>query len=282
MAHLLDQLKAARLTDNTVAMMNGLGRLREPLGEKNTKCPEHGPFKSSGTRYMGTREIWTRCPDCDEAMLAAERQAKATEEADRARQRLEAMIEEAAIPARFIGRSFDNFKATTQEQRAALQASQKYADTFSERSKRGDGLIFGGQPGTGKSHLATAIAQAIMPEHQGLYVTCMGMIRAVRNTWRKDSERSESQVLSSLAGVDLLILDEVGVQYGTDGEQNIIFDVLDRRYRELRPTIILTNQSPTGLRDCIGERTYDRLRESSRWVAFDWPSYRPQARQEAA
>lgn len=277
MAHLLNQLTQGRASD----FLNQTGPMREPLGEKSADCAQHGPYTSSGTRYMGTREIWTRCPDCDEASLAAERQAKATEEADRARHRLEAMIEEAAIPARFIGRSFDNFKATTQEQSAALQASQQYAQTFNERGKRGDGLIFGGQPGTGKSHLATAIAQAIMPEHQGLYVTCMGMIRAVRNTWRKDSERSESQVLASLAGVDLLILDEVGVQYGTDGEQNIIFDVLDRRYRELRPTIILTNQSPTGLRDCIGERTYDRLRESSRWVAFDWPSYRPQARQEA-
>jgi len=80
----------------------------------------------------------------------------------------------------------------------------------------------------------------------------------------------------------LLVLDEIGVQYGTDGEQTILFDVLDRRYRDLKPSILLTNQDKAGFKQYIGERVFDRLTETSKWVAFDWQSYRATARREAA
>ena len=145
------------------------------------------------------------------------------------------MIDDAGIPARFIGRSFDNFRAETSGQAAALRVTKSYAEDFAKHYASGGGLILSGLPGTGKSHLAAAILQGIMPSYAGLYVTCMGIIRAVRNTWRKDSEKSESQVLKSLCEVPLLVIDEIGVQYGTDGEQTILFDVLDRRYRLRRP-----------------------------------------------
>ena len=67
---------------------------------------------------------------------------------------------------------------------------------------------------------------------------------------------------------------------GTDGEQTILFDVLDARYRDMRPTIMLTNQGAEGLRGYLGDRTFDRVRETSKFVAFDWESYRPMARDE--
>jgi DNA replication protein DnaC len=255
---------------------------REPLGEIVKSCDEHGSFMSNGIRYFGKREIWTQCPSCVDARLASERQAEAQKQADRARAQMEYMLQESAIPARFVGRTLENFNATTDAQRAALEIARDFAENFQAHAKRGDSLILSGLPGTGKSHLATAVLQAIMPAHCGLYTTCMNVIRSVRGTWRKDSERSETQVLNAYADVPLLVLDEIGVQYGTDGEQTILFDVLDRRYREMQPSIFLTNQDKKGFREFIGDRTFDRLIETARWVPFDWPSYRPQARKEQA
>ena len=279
MAHSLEKL-IWRTENMTVAA--AVGKLQEPLGAKSMDCATHGPYESAGTRYMGKREIWTRCPDCEEASIAAERQEEANRKADAERARMEHLLSEAAIPARFVGRTLDNFRAESQQQTAALATSRAYAENFNQICKRGDGLVFSGLPGTGKSHLAIAILQAILPEHCGLYMTCMGLIREVRNTWRKDSERGEMEVLRIISGVPLLVLDEIGVQYGTDGEQTILFEVLDRRYREMRPTILLTNQAKQGLKEFIGERSFDRLTETSKWVSFDWASYRPQARKEAA
>jgi len=249
-------------------------------------CPAHGEFISKGVRYNGKKEIWTVCPDCKEAELAAKRQAAYQAEAVRAAsttlKRIEAMIEEAAVPRRFIGRTFENFNAVTPEQHAALKVARDFSKDFADHLKRGTGLLLSGNPGTGKSHLAAAILQSLMPTHCGLYITCMGVIRMVRGTWRKDSDKSETQVLNMLGSVPLLVLDEIGMQYGTDGEQTILFDVLDKRYRDMMPTILLTNQNVAGLKEFIGERSFDRLRETVQTVMFDWESYRPTARKEAA
>lgn len=260
-----------------------LDAVREQLGERQEQCDQHGAYTSTGMRYaIGKldRRVWTTCPACEDARLAAERQA-AAEKATRAEQeRMEALLDSAAIPARFIGRSFDTFKASTPHQERALQVLRSYAEDFEAKLKSGASLILLGGPGTGKSHLAGAVLQAIMPRHCGLYTTAMGIIRAVRATWRKDSDRTEGQVLAMLGEVALLVIDEIGVQYGTDGEQTILFEVLDRRYREMRPTILLANQSKEGLRQFLGDRTYDRLTETARIVLFEWDSYRPQARRE--
>lgn len=277
MEHSLESLKRS-VDMRTIALTST--NLREPLGEVVIECKDHGTYTSAGTRYMGKREIWTPCPDCDERRVAEELQAKANERAERAAKNLAAMIDEALIPPRFIGRSFDNFEAADEKQAKALEIAKRYADNFEDNAKRGSGLIFSGMPGTGKSHLAAAVMQAIMPSNQALYMTCMGMIRAVRGTWRRESETSESEMLSRFGSVHLLVLDEVGVQYGTDGEQTIIFEVMDRRYRDMKPTILLTNQNAKGFSEFVGERVYDRLREVSTWVTFDWASHRPQKRDE--
>jgi DNA replication protein DnaC len=255
---------------------------KEPLGERQVSCSTHGEYMSAGTRYLGTREVWTNCPDCVEAQLAAERKAQAEAEAKRRQDRITGLISEANIPARFIGRTFENYRTSTPSQVQALAVVKEYADNFPKHYKAGTGLVLSGLPGTGKSHLAGAVLQHIMPDHVGLYVTCMAMIRAIRSTWRKDSEKGEREMLEMFTDVPLLVLDEIGVQYGTDGEQTIIFDVLDRRYRDMKPTILLTNQAKQGFKDFIGERSFDRLVETSRWVPFDWDSYRATARKEAA
>ena len=246
--------------------------------DRQVECDKHGPFTSRNV----FRSVWTKCPDCEAEAKDAE---AAEEERKRQERRAEAhreLLQSAAIPARFIGRDFAGFKAPTPGHQHALTVCRDYAESFDVHARSGRGLILAGKPGTGKSHLAGAVLQALLPRRDVRYTTCMDMIRAVRETWRRDAERTESQVLGMLQRLDLLAIDEIGMQYGSEGEQTIIFDVLDRRYREVKPTIILTNQDQDGLRAFVGERTYDRLVETCRWVAFDWPSYRPQARKEAA
>lgn len=246
------------------------------LKEKPGTCETHGDFVSR--HIFGSR--WSRCPECQRQV--ADEQTKAEQERDAAekRARLDAWLGRSAIPVRFIGRTFESFKASTPEQVRALTVLRDYAEGFDAAAKRGQGLILTGKPGTGKSHLAASVLQ-VLSGKPVMYATCMDLIRMVRETWRKDSDRSERQVLTQLGGLDLLVIDEMGVQYGTDGEQTILFDVLDLRYRNVKPTILLTNQDLQGLKGFLGDRSYDRLKETCRHVSFDWDSYRPQARKEA-
>jgi DNA replication protein DnaC len=253
----------------------------EPLGEKTIACEKHGEYTATG-RKLARREVWTVCPGCAAEREADDQRLRELRAAELARADLEAKLEQVAIPARFIGKTLDNFHADNEPQKYALTVARDYLENFDGYAKRGEGLILSGMPGTGKSHVAGAILQGLLPKRVGMYATCMGIIRSVRGTWRKDSERSEGEVLAMLRSVPLLVVDEIGVQYGTDGEQTILFDVLDGRYREMQPTVLLTNQDRAGLKQFIGERAYDRLTETSRWIPFDWPSYRLQARKDAA
>jgi DNA replication protein DnaC len=253
------------------------------LGEVTKHCEAHGNYTSSGYRLNVTktpREVWSACPACKaEEEAAHHKQAEADRQAALKAQ-IEAMLEQTAIPPRFIGKTFENYRVDGDGQERALRVCRDYAANFTRHLRTGGSLILSGQPGTGKSHLAGAVLQAILPQHVGAYVTLMDLIRGLRDTWRRDSEVTENQFLTRLEAIPLLVIDEIGVQYGTDGERAILFDVLDRRYRNMRPAILMTNLSKDEFRVAIGDRVFDRLTEVARWVPFDWGSYRTQARKE--
>lgn len=263
----------------------------EQLGEREIECPEHGAYVSRGQKFMNTKsqmERWSACPKCmQEEMAATERDRRIADEAQHAERR-ERLLDRTAIPARFIGRTIDNFEVHCAGQASALEVARQYINEFDLIVRRGDSLVFSGGRGTGKNHLALAILQGILPRYVGMYATLMDLIRMVRDTWRRSSAKSEVEVFNALADLPLLVIDEIGVQYGTASEQTILFDVFDRRYRERKPTIMLTNltrQVTDGhemneFELAVGERIYDRLRENSKWVTFNWDSYRPTARRE--
>jgi DNA replication protein DnaC len=244
---------------------------------KSAMCERHGEYASMGTTLSllsTTRTFWSGCPTCaNEQRESEEKRRIAEDEASRQR-RMEQRLSTSGIPARFRDRTFENYIADTEPKRKALEVAVEFAANFDTHYRDGTMVVFSGKPGTGKSHLAIAAAMIVMEAGTALYVNALDMIRMVRDTWRRDSEMTESAVLNELSTVKLLVIDEIGVQYGTDGEQVILFDVLNRRYRDLMPTILLTNLGAKGMKEFLGERSFDRLREGGIWVAFDWESFR--------
>ena len=256
--------------------------LTQDLGERELDCPRHGPYRAQGKRFMvgKGREVWTSCPACRRDLELDERRRKDEALAIARVAAIESMIKQTAIPSRFIGRTLDNFKVENEGQGKALAISREFAENFPAHLRRGSSLIFSGAAGTGKLHLASAILQAILPAHVGAYMTFMAMIRLIRETWHPTSTRRESEVIAELGTIPLLVIDEIGVQYGTEAEHTLLFEVMDRRYRDQRPTILMTNQDKDGFKRFVGDRVYDRMTEVARWVSFDWGSYRTQARKE--
>lgn len=244
------------------------------LGTRDDVCETHGAYVSTGRRIM-SREFWTICEPCARAATAkreAEEAAQRQEEAERFVQRA---VSQSGIPLRFRDRGFGNFVVKNEGQRKAFEVAQRFYREWDVTTARGEFLIFQGKPGTGKTHLACAIAHNLLRAgYTASYVNAIDAIRIIRDTWRRNSERTEMQALEAFERLDLLVLDEIGVQFSTEAERTQLFDILNRRYRDCKPTILLTNLDLNGMEEVLGERIFDRFREVATVVTFDWDSQR--------
>ena len=167
--------------------------------------------------------------------------------------------------------TFANYEVSSEQQRKAYTMAKSYAQNF------GTGFasfVFSGGPGTGKNHLAAAIGNHLLAAgHSVLVVTIPDLMLRVRECY--DGGQSEASLLDALCKVELLVLDEVGIQRGSSGEKVILNQVIDRRLSSMKPVGVLTNLNHAGLRDALGLRIIDRLTmDNGIWVNFDWGSYR--------
>lgn len=243
---------------------------------KPAVCDTHGAYESRC--FIGS--IWSKCPTCGAETAAKERAEAETRERESRLQAWQRKIGDAGIPERFRDRSLPGFVVKTFAQGNALEFAQSYADNFDAALKTGRSALFLGKPGTGKTHLAVGIGMQIMQRDNRsvLFTTVMRAIRRVKDTWSRDSRESESEAIAALVFPDLLILDEVGVQFGSDTEKLILFDVLNERYEKRRPTLMLSNLGLDDVRAFLGDRIFDRLREDGgESIVFDWESYRGKA-----
>ena len=241
-------------------------------------CEIHGVFEQKIFSVIG-RELKTGSPECSriaqEATDESERQSKAL----MLRTAMERKLGSALIPKRFAGKTFEGYVATTAEQQKALNTCRRYAAEFSQIAESGRCLLLLGKPGTGKTHLSVAIANEIMARSSAtaVYRTVGAVLQAIRASYDRTSEQTESQILSSLISPSLLILDEIGVskEKPSDFELTTLFAIINGRYEELRPTVIVSNLDGQALPAAIGERCIDRLREGGVIVVpFEWESQR--------
>ena len=103
----------------------------------------------------------------------------------------------------------------------------------------------------------------------------MRIARDIKNSWNRDSQISEERAIKTYTDKDLLIIDEIGIQFGSEAEKIILFEIINTRYEQMKPTILISNLSEQELGAYIGERVLDRMMEGQgAIIAFDWESYR--------
>lgn len=241
-------------------------------------CEKHGEYEHKVREFFGTR-IKVGCSACIEERDAEAQRKREAEEADRTRRQWEAKVGRSGIPERFHDRTLDSYRAETEGQQRALAFAKAYADDFDSVRKNGKSALFLGKPGTGKTHLSIGIALQVMQSgRSALFCTVMRAVRRVKDTWSKGGDMTETEAINSLVFPDLLILDEVGVQFGSDTEKLLLFDVLNERYERRRPTLMLSNLALPEVKAFLGERIFDRLREDGgEVIVFDWVSHRGRA-----
>jgi len=187
-----------------------------------------------------------------------------------------ARLAQACIPERYANKSIEtDYSVSTAEQKKSLDVAKRFIEKFGIESEQfGEMLVFLGGYGTGKTLLATLILQAIAPKHGGLYIEAAQIIQSIRRSWRTNSPVTDMELIAHYVNQAVLVVDEVGAQYGTKGEQRILEAVLGPRYAHLKPTIIATNCTHDELKLILGNKIIDRMDEIATWVPFTWKSYR--------
>lgn len=243
-------------------------------------CEKHGAFKQFvrtwSIPYVGIKTIKTDCPDCVCDEINALRTIERDRESQAKARKIESLKSYANIPKRFAESSFDNYEESVANSKAK-RLCKAYADKWLDRKAKGGGLVLCGKPGTGKNHLACAIANQVIEEHQDevLLTTALRIARKVKATWAKDSTESEWEAMAVYVEPELLVIDEIGVQFGSEAEKIILFEIINTRYEEMKPTILISNLSQEELGAYIGDRIIDRMREGGGvMIAFDWESHR--------
>jgi DNA replication protein DnaC len=241
-------------------------------------CEIHGEQKNILTGLNGKFSN----PYCDMCLEEKKKQEKELEEQQKKieEERKREIIKQSSlinsqIPPRFLKASFDNYKTTTKEQDNAKKICLDYVSNFEKRLEAGTSLVFVGTYGAGKTHLACSIAQEIMKKgYSSLYANTSKALRRVKDTWGGGGER-EQEAMNYFINPDLLILDEIGLQHGSEAEKIILFEILNERYMQCKPTILISNLDIKDLKEYITERVIDRMREGGgQKIVFDWSSNR--------
>lgn len=222
------------------------------------RCEQHGRYRVNTLDKDGTvRFIQPGCPAC------------------RKQETARGLLAKAELSPRFAHCTFDNYRVDGDSQRHALETCRAYAEDFERRRANGVCMILRGNPGTGKNHLSTAIMLRAMADgYSALRVKAAAYLDEY---WAKGFAERE-QWLSRMARVDLLVMDEVGRASNTKNANDAFFRLLDERYENVRPTILISNLDRTSLRETLGPAAYDRLTEGGgNLINFDWASERARA-----
>ncbi|AHG60338.1 DNA replication protein DnaC [Buchnera aphidicola] len=215
--------------------------------------------------------------DSDEGLLAwNQEQGRLSSESilrENKAMKMQRVLGRSGIRELYMNCSFDNYKIEHDGQRKVLQASKRYAEEF---HKNIASFIFSGKPGTGKNHLASAIGNYLILHGKSiLIVTVADLMSNMKGTFSGTSNITEENLLHNLSSVDLLMIDEIGMQTESRYEKVIINQIVDRRSSSKRSTGMLSNLDHKGMKTLLGERVIDRMRlGNSLWLTFEWDSYR--------
>lgn len=139
-------------------------------------------------------------------------------------------------------------------------AMQKYVENFPELRKKGQGLLLYGEVGRGKTYAAVEVANALIEKGYTVLVTNFKTIEGNAEKYYGGKQA----YYDSLNRFDLLVLDDLAAERKTEYMQEIVYSIIDSRYRAGKPMIITSNLTATELKkpqDISSKRIFDRVLE---------------------
>ena len=146
------------------------------------------------------------------------------------------------ITEQFKSKTLDTFMVNEENRKTKL-AAQKFLYKFKDMKK---GIIFMGKNGTGKTHISMAISNELMKENiPVIFGTLTDLVAKYSKCYK---EHTEIELTKLYSKVDLLVIDDLGVESMNDWMLSKLFVIINERMKNELPIIITTNYNLEELR----------------------------------
>jgi DNA replication protein DnaC len=166
-------------------------------------------------------------------------------------------FEGAKLPVRHANSGFRDYLIANNGQQNAKQQCTAFTKDFKQGKNRN--LIMVGRTGTGKTHLACAVARNVLETRKyARYVTSEDMANEIANAWSR-ADDNEASAVHRFTEYDLLILDEYGLHDRHENRLQLVHKVLYARYDAGKPTMLISNMTAAELQKDLGDRLWSRF-----------------------
>lgn len=236
------------------------------------KC--HTPKQHRVQFVLNGEEIIRTPPvpcECMQRIMAAEQERKQQNER---MESIKKLRKASLMGEQFRESTFQNYKID-QHNAQHYKLAVRYVQKWEQMKQSNQGLLFCGDTGTGKTYLAACIANALLEQNVPVAMTSFVKLASITDDDRQTTIRRLNQA-------DLLVIDDLGAERGSDYALEQVYDYIDSRCQARKPMIVTTNLTHAQIlntTDIRYKRIYERIIKNCWPMEFTGPSWR---RSEAA
>ena len=193
----------------------------------------------------------TKCPHCGDTgyvLIERDGMTSARRCECRAETRSANIWETAGIPPNFQNDSFDNFRVPSMQEHPvahsilsqAMTIAAGYAMEFPTAPK--PGLLFAGDAGCGKTHLAVATVRRLIEKgFDTVFWDYQTLIEQIRASYDPETRGSNKDAYQSALDAEVLMLDDLGAYRSSDWVEDVVTGIITHRCNHRKPLIATTN-----------------------------------------